>query len=153
MHGKTAATIVTSPLEVVPEARGYRRLANAVDAIGPYQATLGVARRSWAKANEAALVGFIRGYVKAFDWLAEPANRAEAVTIYRKYLPQATEASANKAWEVMLTGPEGLQKKGKLNRAGIETVLKLRSEFGRPQKNLTDPDKYIDESYYNKALR
>ena len=31
------------------------------------------------------------------------------------------------------------------------TVLKLRSEFGRPQKMLTDPVKYIDESYYLKA--
>ena len=34
----------------------------------------------------------------------------------------------------------------------METVLKLRSQYGRPQKTLTDPDKYIDESYYRKAL-
>ena len=153
MQGKTAATILTSPLEIVPEARGYRRLANAVDVIGPYQAVLGVARRGWAKSNEAALIGFIRGYVKSLDWLSDPANRGEAVAIYRKYLPQATEASASKAWEVMLTGPEGFQKNGKLDRAGIETVLKLRSEFGRPQKTLTDPAKYVDESYYNKAVK
>ena len=153
MQGKTAGTILTSPLEIVPEARGYRRLANAVDVIGPYQAVLGVARRSWAKSNEATLVAFIRGYVKSLDWLADPANRGEAVAIYRKYLPQATDASAGKAWDVLLAGPEGFQKKGKLDRAGIETVLKLRSEFGRPQKTLTDPSKYVDESYYEKALR
>ena len=153
MQGKTAGTILTSPLEIVPEARGYPRLANAVDVIGPYQAVLGVARRGWAKSNEAVLVGFIRSYVKSLDWLADPANRGEAVAIYRKFLPQASEASANKAWEVLLAGPEGFQKKGKLDLAGIETVLKLRSEFGRPQKNLTDPSKYIDESYYQKALR
>ena len=153
MQGKTAGTILTSPLEIVPEARGYRRLANAVDVIGPYQAVLGVARRGWAKSNEAALVGFIRGYVKSLDWLADPANRGEAVAIYRKYLPQASEENAGKAWEVLLAGPEGFQKKGKLDLAGIETVLKLRSEFGRPQKSLTDPLKYVDESYYQKALQ
>jgi ABC-type nitrate/sulfonate/bicarbonate transport system substrate-binding protein len=153
MQGKTAGTILTSPLEIVPESRGYRRLANAVDVIGPYQAVLGVARRSWAKSNEAALIGFIRGYVKSLDWLSDPANQGEAVAIYRKYLPQASEASATKAWEVLLTGSEGFQKKGKIDRAGIETVLKLRSEFGRPQKNLTDPSKYVDESYYRKALQ
>ena len=153
MQGKTAATILTSPLEIVPEARGYRRLANTTDAIGPYQGTLGVTRRSWAKANEAALVGYIRGYVESLAWLAHAPNRDEAVAIYRKYLPQATEASATKAWEVMFTGPEGFQKKGKLDRAAIETVLKLRSEFGRPQKNLTDWSRYVDESYYRKALQ
>jgi ABC-type nitrate/sulfonate/bicarbonate transport system substrate-binding protein len=152
MAGKTAGTILTSPLEIVPEARGYRRLANAVDVVGPYQAVLGVARRGWARANEAALVGYIRGYVQSLDWLSDPANRAEAVAIYRKYLPQASEASATKAWEVLLAGPEGFQKKGKLDRAGIETVLKLRSEFGQPRKNLTDPKKYVDESYYRKAV-
>jgi ABC-type nitrate/sulfonate/bicarbonate transport system substrate-binding protein len=152
MENKTAGTILTSPLEIAPESRGYRRLANATDVIGPYQAVLGVTRRSWAKGNEAALVGFIRGYVSALDWLSDPANRAEAVAIYRKNLPQASEDAANKAWDVLLGGPEGFQKKGRLDRAGIQTVLRLRSEFGRPQKSLTDPDKYIDESYYNKAL-
>ena len=153
MQGKTAGTILTSPLEIVPEARGYQRLANAVDVIGPYQAVLGVARRGWAKANEALLVGFIRSYVKSLDWLADPANRGEAVAIYRKFLPQASEASATKAWEALLAGPEGFQKKAKIDRAGVETVLKLRSEFGRPQKNLTDASKYVDESYYQKALQ
>ena len=153
MQGKTAATILTSPLEIAPEARGYKRLANAVDAIGPYQAVLGVARRSWAKEHADGLVAFIRGYVQALDWLSDPANRAEAVAIYRKNIPQASEVVANKAWDVLVASPEGFQKKAKLDLAGIETVLKLRSEFGRPQKSLTDPSKYVDESYYQKALR
>ena len=153
MQGKTAGTILTSPLEILPESRGYRRLANAVDAIGPYQAVLGVARRGWAKANSDALVGFIRGYVAALDWLGDPSHRAEAVAIYRKNIPQASEEGANKAWDALLAGPEGMQKKAKLDRAGIETVLKLRSEFGRPQKDLRDPGKYVDETYYQKALR
>jgi ABC-type nitrate/sulfonate/bicarbonate transport system substrate-binding protein len=123
-----------------------------VDVIGPYQAVLGVARREWAKANEKALVGFVRGYVASLDWLRDPANRAEAVAIYRKNIPQASEEAANKAWDVLLSGPEGLQRKGKLDREGIATVLKLRSEFGVPRKTLTDPDKYVDESYYKKAI-
>ena len=151
MQGKIAATILTSPLEVLPESRGYRRLANVVDALGPYQAVLGVARRSWARENEAALVGYIRSYVSALDWLAEPANRDEAVAIYRKQLPQATDASARKAWDVLLAGSEGFQKKGKIDPDGVGTVLQLRSEYGRPRKKLDDPSKYFDETYYLKA--
>jgi len=151
MQGKTAATILTSPLEILPESRGYRRLANVVDAIGPYQAVVGVARRSWARANETALVGYIRSYIAALDWLAEPGNREEAVAIYRKQLPQATEASAGKAWEVLLAGNEGFQKKGKIDVGGVKTVLQLRSAYGRPAKKLDDPSKYLDEQYYLKA--
>ncbi|HUQ29336.1 MAG TPA: ABC transporter substrate-binding protein, partial [Usitatibacter sp.] len=96
MQNKTAATILSSPLEILPESRGYKRLANATEAIGPYQAVSGVARRSWAKEHRAELVGFIRGYVRALDWLSDPANRAEAVAIYRKQIPQASEASASR---------------------------------------------------------
>ncbi|HUP29266.1 MAG TPA: ABC transporter substrate-binding protein [Usitatibacter sp.] len=153
LQGKTDATILTSPLEIVPEARGFRRLANAVDAIGPYQAVSGVARRGWARDNADALVGFIRAYVEASEWLRKPANRAEAVAIYRRNLPQASEESAQAAWDVLLTGPEGLQRRAALSREGVDTVLRLRSEFGRPRKLLTDVDRYIDETYYRKAVQ
>ena len=74
------------------------------------------------------------------------------MAIYRKNLPKASEAAAHKAWDVLLAGPEGFQKKGEIDLAGVRTVLELRSEYGRPQKSLTDPSKYIDESYYRKAM-
>jgi len=153
MQGKTAATILTSPLEILPESRGFRRLANAVDVIGPYQAVLGVARRSWAKTHEAALVGYIRGYVAGLDWLFDSRNREEAVAIYRRNVPQASEAGASKAYEVLLGGSEGFQRKAKLDLAGAKTVLELRGEYGRPAKKLADPARYIDESYYDRALK
>jgi hypothetical protein len=50
-----------------------------------------------------------------------------------------------------------LADKGGLNRnlapdaAGIRTVLELRSKYGAPQKTLTDPAKYVDVSYFEKA--
>jgi ABC-type nitrate/sulfonate/bicarbonate transport system substrate-binding protein len=153
MQNKTAATILTTPLEIVPESRGYKRLANATEAIGPYTAVSGVARRSWASQHRAELVGFIKAYVRALEWIADPANRDEAVSIYRKQIPAATEASALKAWEALAQGSEGFAKRAKLDRAGMETVLKLRSEFGEPRKALTDPMKYVDESYYAEAMR
>jgi ABC-type nitrate/sulfonate/bicarbonate transport system substrate-binding protein len=153
MQGKTAATILTSPLEILPESKGYKRLANATDVIGPYQAIVGVARRSWARDNADALQGFIRAYVKSLDWLGDSANRGEAVAIYRKNIPAASEEGAGRAWDVMLTSGEGFEKKAKIDRAGVETVLSLRREFGRAGASLGDPGKYIDESYYDKALR
>jgi ABC-type nitrate/sulfonate/bicarbonate transport system substrate-binding protein len=153
MQNKTAATILTSPLEILPESRGYRRLASVVQAIGPYQAVVGIARRGWAKTHEGAIVGYIRGYLAALDWLFDSRNREEAVAIYRRNIPQASEAGASKAYEVLLGGSEGFQRKAKIDLAGARTVLELRSEYGRPAKKLADPAKYIDESYYDKALK
>ena len=153
MENRTAGTILTSPLEVLPESKGYRRLANAVDVIGPYQAVSGVARRSWAKTHAHELEAFIRAYVKGLDWLSDPKNKPDAIALYRKHIPAANEIAAGKAWDALVPGPEGFQKKAKLDLKGVETVLQLRNEFGHPKKPLTDPAKYVDESYYENALR
>lgn len=151
MQGKTTGTIVVSPIDLVPISKGYRVLGDIAD-IGPYQSTLFAVRREWARTHEKELVGFIRASVEATAWLANPANRDEAVAIYRKYIPQASEDSARKAWDALLgRSHEGIRKDGAVDVEGLRTVLELRSEFGEPRKTLTDPSKYIDDSYYLKA--
>jgi len=142
MQGKTAGTIVTSPLDILPESKGFRRLADG-GALGSYQGVLGLVRRSWARDNAAAVAGYVRGYVAGLDWLADPAHRDEAIAIYRAHVPGMNEAAAGKAWDALLGGKEGLERRGRVDLAGAQTVLRLRSEFGRPQKTLTDPSKYI----------
>ena len=153
MEGKIAGTMVSSPSEILPESKGYTRLGDTTATFGPYQASVGVARRSWAAKHGDQLVAFIRSYVAAMDWLQQPANKDEAVSIYVKYIPSAPRPAAQKAYEVMFAEKEGFQKKAKLDIEGCRTVLKLRSEFAKPQKDLTDPMKYVDESYYLKAVR
>ena len=153
MEGRIAGTMITSPSEILPESKGYTRLGDTTPTFGPYQASIGVARSSWAAKNGDQLVAFIRSYVAAMDWLQEPANKDEAVAIYMKYITSAPRPAAQKAYEVMFAEKEGFQKKAKIDIEGCRTVLKLRSEFAKPQKNLTDPFKYIDESYYRNAVR
>jgi ABC-type nitrate/sulfonate/bicarbonate transport system substrate-binding protein len=152
VENKFAGTILTTPLEIGPESHGYRRLANAVDVIGPYQTIVGVARRSWAESHRDALVRFIRASNAAMDWLFDPANRAEAVSIYRQHLPTVPEPAAALHIAALLGEREGFTRGTLLDAQGIQTVLKIRSELGVPRKTLTDPSRYIDESYHEAAL-
>jgi ABC-type nitrate/sulfonate/bicarbonate transport system substrate-binding protein len=153
MEGRIAGTMISSPSEILPESKGYTRLGDTTKTFGPYQASVGVARRAWAASHGEELVAFIRAYAAAMDWLQDPANKDEAVAIYAKHIPNAPRPAAQKAYETMFAPGEGFQKKAKLDLEGCRTVLKLRSEFAKPQKNLTDPLKYIDESYYARAVR
>ena len=153
MEGRIAGTMISSPSEILPESKGYTRLGDTTAAFGPYQASVGVARRAWAAKHGDELVAFIRAYVAGMDWLQDPANKQEAISIYVKHTPSAPRPAAQKAYETMFAANEGFQRKAKLDLDGCRTVLKLRSEFAKPQKNLTDPMKYIDESYYGKAVR
>lgn len=150
--GTIAATMINSPLEIVPESMGCVRLGDVTSAFGPYQAISGVARRSWAARNAEALSSFIRAYSAAVEWLYEPANRDRALAIYASQVPNTPEEIAGKAYAAMLSGAEGFQRKARLDVEGIRTVLALRSEFGAPRKTLAEPMKYVDESYYRRAL-
>ena len=151
MENKFAGTILTTPLEIAPESRGYRRLANAVDVLGPYQTIVGMARRSWARDNGVALVHFIRASTEAIDWLYDPKNRAEAVQIYRQHLPNVPEDAAQLHVNALLGERDGFTRGGALDFEGMMTVLRIRSEFGLPRKTLTDPARYIDERYLKAA--
>jgi ABC-type nitrate/sulfonate/bicarbonate transport system substrate-binding protein len=153
MEGRIAGTMISSPSEILPESKGFTRLGDTTATFGPYQASVGFARRAWASTHGEELVAFIRAYAAAMDWLQDAANRDEAVAIYTKHIPSAPRPAAQRAYEVMFAASEGFQKKAKLDLEGCRTVLKLRSEFARPQKNLADPMKYVDESYYSKAVR
>lgn len=153
MEGKIAATMVSSPSEVLPESKGHYRLGDTTATFGRYQTSVGAARRSWAAKHGEQLVAFIRAYTAAIDWLYDPANKEEAVSIYVKHLPKVPRPAAQKSYDVMFAANEGFQRKAKLDLEGARTVLKLRSEFAKPQKNLSDPMKYIDESYYRKAVQ
>ncbi len=151
MEDKFAGTILTTPLEIAPESRGCRRLANAADVLGPYQTIVGMARRSWAKDNRDALVRFIRASTDAIDWLFDPKNRADAVQIYRKHLPNVPEDAARLHVNALLGEREGFTRGGTLDPEGMMTVLRIRSEFGLPRKRLTDAARYTDERYLKAA--
>jgi ABC-type nitrate/sulfonate/bicarbonate transport system substrate-binding protein len=151
LENRFVATMLPTPFELLPESRGYRRLADTTEALGPYQSTAGVARRSWAAANRATLVRFIRAGIAALDWLRDPANRGEAVAIYIRSQPNVARELAERAVDSMLGPREGFSARGRLDPAAMQTVLRLRSEFGRPQRTLSDAGAYVDESFYAEA--
>jgi ABC-type nitrate/sulfonate/bicarbonate transport system substrate-binding protein len=153
MEKKHAATLLLSPFEVQAEARGYTRLADATSMLGAYQGLVGGTRKSWADANREAVIGYIRAFSDAVDWLYEQRNRDEAVAILRKNLPAMNEQAGQTAYRVLLHPRDGFQRKAQIDLEGVRTVLRLRSKYGQPPKTLTDPGRYYDDRFYRAAMR
>jgi ABC-type nitrate/sulfonate/bicarbonate transport system substrate-binding protein len=149
---KHAGTMLITPFEIMVESMGFNRLGNAIDVFGHYQGLVGGARRSWAQANPEKAIGYIRGYQAGMTWLYDRGNKAEALQILVKNVRGMTPDLAAKTYDVLL-GPGGFDPRAALDIEGVRTVLKLRSEYGEPKKELTDPMRYIDLSYYQKAMQ
>ncbi len=148
LAGKHAGTILRTPFELLAKNRGFNELATA-ESLGAYQGTAGMARRAWASQNEAALIGFMRAYRAGMDWIYDPKNREIVEAVLVANVRDLTPALAKQAYDLLLPG---FNRDISINAKGFQTVLQLRSKFGEPPKKLSDPNKYLDLSYYNKAF-
>ena len=63
-----------------------------------------------------------------------------------------TPALAKQTLNVFLGEITGFYRDVRLDMQGAQTVLALRSKYAEPKKALSDPGKYIDASYREKAL-
>ncbi len=143
LEGRQAATLLNTPLDLAAEARGFRRLARGRDAVGAYQGIVAAARRGVIAEKRDQLIGFTRGFRDSLVWL--DANRAEAAAILAARAnmppPVATRAAA-----ALLDADRGIYRDLRIDEAGLRTVLRLRSKYAQPAKELGDITRYIDPS-------
>lgn len=149
---KQSATLLSAPFNLIAQQQHFIELAKATRVIGPYQGNVAATRRSWARQNKSSIIAFVRGYVQAIDWLYNQTNREEAIQILEKNVPEMAPGLAAQSYEELLDPRDGFFRKGRLNFEGLRTVLALRSHYAEPQKQLTDPLKYYDPSYYDSAI-
>src|SRR5205823_9455896 len=153
LEKKHDGTLLLSPFEVQAEARGFNTLASASEVLGPYQGLVAGVRRSWAEKNRDALVGYIRAYARAVEWLYDPANKTEAIALLRKNLPNMPEQGAEASYRLLLDPRTGFQQRGAISLDGLSEVLSLRSKWAEPKKQLGSPSAYYDPSYYDAAMK
>jgi ABC-type nitrate/sulfonate/bicarbonate transport system substrate-binding protein len=145
--GKAAAAIVSSPNDTELKEEGYNILAEVSEAIGAYQGSAFVVRKSWAKANEKEVMAFTRAIIAANDFVFK--DKGGAIAVLKGRIKGLDDKDAEKLYG-RLVGPGGLNRRAELNAKGVGTVLDLRAVYGGAKR--TEPEKYIDLSYYTKAV-
>ena len=97
------------------------------------------------------MVNFIKAIVESHDQIFT--NKAQAITVLQGRIKGLSDKDANTIYGSLTSGKGGLNRKAEVNTEGVKMVLKLRGEYATPKKTLTDPNKYIDLSYYNQATK
>lgn len=134
--GSIAATILFQPTATLAEQRGFHSLASYGD-LRTYPPILFVVNKEWAaKDNQGKrAAGAIR---KAHEWLWNPANKAEAVTILGKYTKQP-ETVLNKVYEDYFVTQKIYSRTGEIERSGLTNVLRDMAEDGEILKEPAPP--------------
>jgi ABC-type nitrate/sulfonate/bicarbonate transport system substrate-binding protein len=147
-----AAGIISPPLTFAATKGGLKDMGTAAKALGAYQSDGMFVMRPWAKSNGDTIVRYIRALVEGCRWALDPANKAEVIALLGERLKLAPDIAAQ-VYAVAADPDDGIAKDVKFDMAGFKNVLKLRAEIeGQWGGTPPAPDKYIDLSYYDKAI-
>jgi ABC-type nitrate/sulfonate/bicarbonate transport system substrate-binding protein len=142
VKGETFAGILNPPFDAKAMAAGMRRIGDSREVLPDYPNTIFAVNREWGQKNRDLLVAYLRAWLAGMRWVKDPANHEEAVKLGSE-LKLSPKAAAESVEELSPTG--------KLNLPGLETVLKLRTEF---EFKLNKGDKlaaYYDADYFSAA--
>jgi ABC-type nitrate/sulfonate/bicarbonate transport system substrate-binding protein len=147
-----AASILSPPGSIDGKRKGLKDFGSAVSVVGPYQSDAGWVLRSWGKSHSDTLVRYIAANIEGVRWMLNPANRAALTTLVATRLKQSPETVTEAlkiADEQKAYAPDG-----RFDMEGFRNVLRLRAGMlgtwgGKPPV----PDKYLDLSYYQRALK
>ena len=150
--GKHAGTLTIEPFTSVAIANGFRVLANSRSVLRRYQGGVFVVSRNWAVSHSDSLIAFIRGYLEGLAWTLEPNNYDEAVVTLQRNMPAIKDGVVDAVMVKLLSPETGLTPLATLDGLGMKTVLDLRNCYMQTEEALRNIDRYIDLTYYNRAI-
>ena len=151
LAGTITATLLTEPFVRNALEAGYKLLARDFEMIPSYQGTCGAASRRWAEQHPDRLVRYIRAYVEATQWCFESRNRQACLDILARH-NEIEGLATEHTLDALLDPEHGLYTKASLNMSGVTAALQLRADLGYLARPLPAIEKYVDLSYYRKAL-
>jgi len=154
--GGVDATLMLPPLNFKAQAAGRTSMGSMSDLLGPdwmYSFTSVVVERRWAERNRDLLIRFLQARDDALRWLADPANREEAIDIFIEYTDAKPKAAAATYDLIMRRGRESFRSRVGVDREADATVLRTLYETGHSAEPALDVGDYVDPRYADEARR
>ena len=144
--------VLGQPQDLVAIEQGYRRLGDSTDVVPQLLYTVTAVRRSWAQANQEAVVRYVRALAGAFKFIRDPANRDRVGHI----VMQSTSSSAAIAQQTLALffepdtrrPAQARRDRSRGARAGDRDAWARRGVLKPP---LPQPERFVDLQYLRAA--
>jgi NitT/TauT family transport system substrate-binding protein len=147
--GVAKAGMIAPPAFFTVLDQGWRQLGLSSEYVPDYAFSNHNVRRDWAERNRETVVRYLTALVRANRWLADPANKDEAIRI----LAEATRNPPDmtrRAWEY-LDQIDGRSRDGSVFPAGVVAIIDQLAELGDLSRPLPSPERYMDLRYLEEA--
>jgi ABC-type nitrate/sulfonate/bicarbonate transport system substrate-binding protein len=144
--------VLNLPFNLLAQEAGLKVLDDPIDVVGHYQSTGGFVRRDWAERERDTLVRYIAAYVEGLRWARNPANKRVVIELLERRM-ELTPDIAERCYQRVSDQGNGFASDAKIDRRGMDTVLKLRAGFSKGLGAEPPPiAQYVDETFYDEAL-
>jgi ABC-type nitrate/sulfonate/bicarbonate transport system substrate-binding protein len=144
--------VLNLPFNLLAQEAGLKVLDDPIDVVGHYQSTGGFVRRDWAERERDTLVRYIGAYVEGLRWARNPANKRVVIELLERRM-ELTPDIAERCYQRVSDQGNGFASDAKIDRRGMDTVLKLRAGFSKGLGAEPPPiAQYVDETFYDEAL-
>jgi len=148
--GAIDAVTLIDPFNYAALDAGFPNLANVYEYVPDYVHSATSVNADWARQNEGAFVGYLKGIIRGIRWVYDPANREAALNlaventgVERKFAEMALDEHVRvTAWP----------KNGEVNEKGLEWVIQQAAAVGELEPPLPTVQDVTDPSYTRKAL-
>lgn len=142
-RGETFAGVLNPPWDRKAQAAGHKRFADHREVLPNYPGGVFAVSRNWARENHRLLVKFLRIWNNALGWCHDDKHRSDALKIIAAEEKLDETGAARKLAQ--------LPPSGKLNLAGLQSVLDLRVQFNLTPPMGKDLARYYEESFYREV--
>lgn len=147
-----AAGMINPPFSFSVREKGLKSLGTQFDLLGPYQATGAYVMRQWGLANADALTRYLAAYIEGHRYAMDPAYRGDMLALLTHSF-KLSGLAAEATYAALVSPGSGLAPDARFNSEGFMAVLAIRAEMeGMWDGTPPAPEKYLDLSYYERAL-
>ena len=149
MAGGVDAAVISPPNSFQAFEEGYSDLGLIATYMGEFPMMIYHVNKSWAAANDSAVVGFVRAHNRAVAYMLEPANREDVSQI----LADATGSSLEHALRTydMAIAANAYIADGSISEATVARVRSVLAEDGDLQEPLKSLEVFVDPTYFELA--
>lgn len=147
--GVAKAGMIAPPAFFTVLDQGWRQLGLSSEYVPEYAFSNHYVRRDWAERNRETVVRYLTAIVRADRWLADPANKDEAIRILAEATRNSPEMT-RRAWDY-LAQIDGRSPDGSVYSAGVTAIIEQLGELGELSRPLPSPDRYMDLRYLEEA--
>jgi ABC-type nitrate/sulfonate/bicarbonate transport system substrate-binding protein len=143
IQAETFAGVLNPPWDAKANAAGMIRFADHHEVLPAYPGGVFAVNRIWAGENKDLLIRYLRAWNEGLRWARDEKNRQEAIKLVSEAEKLDEKGALHRLGQLPVSG--------RLNLAGLQTVLDLRVQFGLTPplgKNITA---YYDEKFYREA--